>query len=104
MAAPQEVMPMARTMKKAPFKSIEEEREYWVTADLTAAATEAEKRSSMMITTLYLGREQHAAMNSLARLMHEKAASLYRRAILEFIRREAKKAGTTMEALAGQKE
>ncbi|MBI4862345.1 MAG: hypothetical protein HY815_19110 [Candidatus Riflebacteria bacterium] len=89
---------------KEPFRSVKDERDYWAKADLSRAAAKAEAAGTMMVTTLYVGREHHAAMNRLAQLTHEKAAALYRRAILEFLRREARKNGTTVRALAGLKD
>jgi hypothetical protein len=89
--------------RKTPFRNLKEEREYWASADLSADAARAAREDTKMVTTLYLGRDQHRAMNALARLTHESAASLYRRAVLEFLRREARKAGTTLDALVGGK-
>lgn len=89
--------------RKSPFRSLKEERAYWAKADLSIDAARAARGDTMKVTTLYLGRDQHRAMNALARLTHESAASLYRRAVLEFLRREARKAGTTVDALVSSK-
>lgn len=89
--------------RKSPFRNQRDEREYWAKADLSTDAARAVREDTMKVTTLYLGRDQHRAMNALARLTHESAASLYRRAVLEFLRREAKKAGTTVDSLVAGK-
>lgn len=89
--------------RKSPFRNPKDEREYWAKAELSTDATWAARENTMQVTTLYLGRDQHRAMNALARLTHESAASLYRRAVLEFLRREARKAGTTLDALVTAK-
>lgn len=87
--------------RRAPFRNEEEEREYWDKTDVETLPRKG-RRPGWQASTLYIGDADDRALQAYCRATGENMAPVIRRAIRDYLIREAKKLGTTYQALAGQ--
>lgn len=95
-------MATKRTSKgKAPFKSEEEERSFWEAEDKRESGAKERKgrRPGWQASTLYLSDADDRALTRYCKITGEKMAPVIRRAIHQYLVREARKHGMTFREL-----
>lgn len=97
-------MATRRTSKTAPFKSEADERAFWESEDRKESKATRRKgaRAGWQASTLYLADADDRALERYCKLTGEKMAPVIRRAIHEYLIREAKKLGTTYRELVDE--
>lgn len=88
-------------VKSAPFRNEAEERAFWEAEDRREARTTRRKgqRPGWQASTLYLADADDRALTRYCKLTGEKMAPVIRRAIHEYLLREARKLGMTYREL-----
>lgn len=97
-------MATRRTSRTAPFKSEADERAFWEAEDRKDAQGARRKgaRAGWQASTLYLADADDRALERYCKMTGEKMAPVIRRAIHEYLIREAKKLGTTYRELVDE--
>jgi hypothetical protein len=97
-------MATKRTSSLAPFRSEAEERAYWEAEDRREARTARRKgqRPGWQASTLYLADADDRALTRFCKMTGEKMAPVIRRAIHEYLIREARKLGMTYRELIAE--
>lgn len=95
---------MTTKSKSPPWRTEEEEREYWDKTDIgeLVRAPPKSKRKGWKANMLYLTDRDARGLDTLVELEGESASSIFRQAIREYGARIAKRHGTTWAALTAE--